>query len=103
MPDGSNSQCGGEGVFPSYGSKTAASLQDMQLGLSRAGHLLLASQIDDALTVLELIERQLDSLSPPVATRYRAASHLVRSAVLAFQGDRAPPCLSGLAARLSAR
>jgi DNA-binding CsgD family transcriptional regulator len=48
---------------------------------------MLASQIDEALAALEAIERQLDGLSPTIATRYRAASHLVRSAVLAFQDD----------------
>ena len=48
---------------------------------------MLSSQIDQALTVLEAIERQLDNLAPPLATRYLAASHLVRSAVVAFQDD----------------
>lgn len=62
-------------------------MQDIQQDLARAWHLTLASQIDQALTVLEGIERRLDGVSPPVATRYRAASHLVRSAVLAFQDD----------------
>jgi ATP/maltotriose-dependent transcriptional regulator MalT len=64
-----------------------ALLQDIQKGLSRAWHLMLTSQIDEALAALEVIERQLDGLSPSIATRYRAASHLVRSAVLAFQDD----------------
>jgi DNA-binding NarL/FixJ family response regulator len=48
---------------------------------------MLASRIDEALSALDAIERQLDGLSPSVATRYRAASHLVRSAVLALQDD----------------
>jgi ATP/maltotriose-dependent transcriptional regulator MalT len=73
--------------FPFCGSRTPALLQDIQQGLSRAWRLMLASQIDEALTALEAVERQLDGLPPPVATRYRAASHLVRSAVLAFQDD----------------
>ena len=87
MPDGCDSERGGQAAFPFYGSQTPALLQDVQRGLSRAWHLMLASQIDEALTALEAIERQLDGLSPPAATRYRAASHLVRSAVLAFQDD----------------
>jgi ATP/maltotriose-dependent transcriptional regulator MalT len=87
MPDGSDSEHGGPAAFPFCGSQTPASLQDIQRGLARAWHLMLASQIDEALTALEAIERQLDGLSPAVATRYRAASHLVRSAVLAFQDD----------------
>jgi ATP/maltotriose-dependent transcriptional regulator MalT len=87
MPDGCDSERGGQSAFPFCGSKTPVLLQDIQRGLSRAWHLVLASQIDEALTTLEAIERQLDGLSPSVATRYRAASHLVRSAVLAFQDD----------------
>ena len=87
MPDGSDSERGGHAAFPFCGSQTPVLLQDIQRGLSRAWHLMLASQIDEALTALEAIERQLADLSPPVATRYRAASHLVRSAVLAFQDD----------------
>jgi LuxR family maltose regulon positive regulatory protein len=87
MPDGCDSERGGHATFPICGSQTPVLLQDIQRGLSRAWHLMLASQIDEALTALEAIERQLDSLPPPVATQYRAASHLVRSAVLAFQND----------------
>ena len=87
MPDGCDLERGGQAVFPFGGSRIPALLQDIQRGLARAWHLMLASQIDDALTALEAIERQLDGLPPPVATRYRAASHLVRSAVLAFQDD----------------
>jgi ATP/maltotriose-dependent transcriptional regulator MalT len=87
MPDGCDSERGGPAAFPFCGSQRPAVLQDIQHGLSRAWHLMLASQIDEALTALEAVERQLAGLSPPVATRYRAASHLVRSAVLAFQDD----------------
>lgn len=87
MPDGCDSERGGQADFPFCGSQTPVLLQDIQRGLARAWHLMLASQTDEALTALEAIERQLDGLSPPVATRYRAASHLVRSAVLAFQDD----------------
>ena len=87
MPDGYDLERGGHAALPFCGSQTPAFLQDIQRGLARAWHLMLASQIDEALTALEDIERQLDGLPPPVATRYRAASHLVRSAVLAFQND----------------
>lgn len=87
MPDGCDSERGGHTAFPFCGSQTPALLQDIQRGLSRAWHLMSASRIDEALTALEAIERQLDGLPLPVATRYRAASHLVRSAVLAFQND----------------
>jgi ATP/maltotriose-dependent transcriptional regulator MalT len=87
MPDGCDSERGGKVAFPFSGSQTPAFLQDIQRGLARAWHFMLASQIDEALTALEAVERQLDGLSPSVATRYRAASHLVRSAVLAFQDD----------------
>jgi ATP/maltotriose-dependent transcriptional regulator MalT len=87
MPDGCDSERGGQAAFPCCGSQTPTLLQDIQRGLARAWHLMLASQIDEALTALEAIERQLDGLPPPIATRYRAASHLVRSAVVAFQDD----------------
>jgi ATP/maltotriose-dependent transcriptional regulator MalT len=87
MPDGCDLERGGQADFPFGGSRIRALLQDIQRDLSRAWHLMLTSQIDEALTALEAIERQLDGLPPPVATRYRAASHLVRSAVLAFQDD----------------
>jgi DNA-binding CsgD family transcriptional regulator len=87
MPDGCNRQRNGETALAFCGSQTPASLQDIQQGLARAWHLMLASQSDQALTVVEAIERQLDNLSTPLATRYRAASHLVRSADLALQDD----------------
>ena len=87
MPDGCNREPNGEAAFPFQGSQTPTSLQDIQQDLARAWCLMLASQIDQALTVLEAVERRLDNLSPPVATRYRAAFLLVRSAVVAFQDD----------------
>jgi len=87
MPDGCNREPNGDAAFPFQGSQTSASLRDIQQGLARAWRLMLSSQIDQALTVLEAIERQLDNLAPPLATRYLAASHLVRSAVVAFQDD----------------
>jgi ATP/maltotriose-dependent transcriptional regulator MalT len=87
MPDGCNREPNSGVAFSFRGTQTPTSVQDIQRDLARAWCLTLASQIDQALTVLEAIERQLDNLSPPVATRYRAASHLVRSAVLAVQDD----------------
>jgi LuxR family maltose regulon positive regulatory protein len=87
MPDGYNSERDHEGAFRFSSSKTAASLQDIQRGLSQAWILVLGSQIDEALTALEAIERQLDDLSRPVATRYRAATEVLRLAVVAFQDD----------------
>ncbi len=87
MPDGCNREPNGEAAFSFWSSQRPASLQDIQQGLARAWCLMLASQIDQALTVLEATERQFDNLSPPLATRYRAASHLLRSAVVAIQDD----------------
>src|SRR5882672_12827481 len=87
MPDGCDSERGGQAAFPLCGSQTPVLLQDIQRGLSRAWHLMLASQIDEALTALEAIDRQLDDLSRPVATRYRAATEVLRLAVVAFQDD----------------
>jgi DNA-binding NarL/FixJ family response regulator len=87
MPDGSDSERGGHAAFPFCDPQMPALLHDIQRGLSRAGHLMLASRIDEALTALEAIEAQLDGLPPAVAARHRAASHLVRSAVVAFQND----------------
>src|SRR5258708_33358998 len=88
MPDCYLSERHGEGAFPSFSSKTAASLQDIRRGLSQAWVLMLGSQVDEALTALEAIEQQLDDLSRPVATRYRAATEVLRLAVVAFQDDR---------------
>ena len=87
MPDCYHSENDGEGAFPFSNSKTAASLQDIRRGLSQAWVLMLGSQTDQALTALEVIEEQLDDLSRPVATRYRAATEVLRLAVVAFQDD----------------
>ena len=62
-------------------------ISDFRLDLERAWHLMLASRIDRVLTVLKGIERQLDDLPPPVATRYRMATGLLRLAVVAFADD----------------
>jgi len=53
--------------------------------MAQSWRAMLASQTDQALTFVEAIERQLDTLSPLAATRCRAASRLIRSAVLATQ------------------
>jgi ATP/maltotriose-dependent transcriptional regulator MalT len=87
MPDGYHSERDGEGAFSSPSLKTAASLQEIRRGLSKAWVLMLGSQTDQALTALEAIEEQLDDLSRPVATRYRAATEVLRLAVVAFQDD----------------
>jgi len=60
---------------------------DFRLSLERAWVLMLGLQIDQALTALEAIDRQLDDLSRPVATRYRAATEVLRLAVVALQDD----------------
>jgi ATP/maltotriose-dependent transcriptional regulator MalT len=78
MPDG-------EAAYPFYGSRAATSLHDVQRDLAQSWRAMLASQTDQALTFVEAIERQLDNLSPLAATRCRAASRLIRSAVLASQ------------------
>jgi ATP/maltotriose-dependent transcriptional regulator MalT len=75
-----------------YGTELAVSeigidVPDVRLGLERAWGLMLRSEIDQALTAIEAIERQLDDLSRPVATRYRAATEVLRLAIVAFQDD----------------
>ena len=68
-------------------TETDIDIPDLRLGLERAWVLILDSQIDRALTALEAIERRLDDLSPPAANRYRAATEVLRLAVVAFQDD----------------
>jgi DNA-binding CsgD family transcriptional regulator len=87
MPDGCKPELDGGDAFAFWGSQVPASPEDVQQGLARAWRLMLASQIEQALRVLRDTERQLDNLAPPFAARYRAASRLVRSAILAFQDD----------------
>jgi LuxR family maltose regulon positive regulatory protein len=84
MPDGSDSDDDGRGVRR---STAPASLQAVQRGLSQAWRLMLTSQVDEALAILEASERQLNGLSPAVATRYRAATEVLRLAVVAFRDD----------------
>jgi hypothetical protein len=62
---------------------TGASLPQIRRGLARAWHLMLASQIDEALGAIERIELQRDDVSPAVTKRLRAATQLLRAAGLA--------------------
>jgi ATP/maltotriose-dependent transcriptional regulator MalT len=66
---------------------TGASLPQIRRGLARAWRLMLASRIDDALGAVGQIELQLDDMSPVVASRFRAATKLLRAAGLAFKDD----------------
>ena len=74
MPDSYNPGLTHETIFDFWDSQTPTSLQVIQQGLARAWCLVLASQNDQALTVVEATERQLDNLSPPLIhgiARYR--------------------------------
>ena len=84
MPDGSDSDDDGRG---GRSSTAPTPLQAVQRGLSQAWRLMLTSQVDEALAILEASERQLNGLSPAVATRYRAATEVLRFAVVALQDD----------------
>src|SRR4051812_35970574 len=66
---------------------TSASLPQIRRGLARAWRFISTSQVDEAFGTLEHIERQLDDVPPPLASRLRAATELLRAAVLAFQDD----------------
>jgi C4-dicarboxylate-specific signal transduction histidine kinase len=70
MSDCYNRQRNNEAAFAFWGSQMPASLQDIQQSLRRAWRLMLASQSDQALTVVEGIERHLHNLSPPLATTF---------------------------------
>ena len=79
MPDGSDSEHGGQAAFPFDGSQTPALLQDIRRSLSRALRLMLVSQLDQALTALETLERQLQAPSranPPVRISLRSVVRL---------------------------
>jgi ATP/maltotriose-dependent transcriptional regulator MalT len=88
MPDGRDREPNVEAAFPFWGSQAPASLQEIQQGMARAWCLMLASQTDQALSALGAIERQVDDLSPSVATRYRAATEVLRLSLVAFQDKR---------------
>jgi ATP/maltotriose-dependent transcriptional regulator MalT len=75
---------------------TSASLPQIKRGLVRAWRLMLAQEIDEALGLIERIERQLDDVPPLIAKRFHSATQLVRAVGLAFQDD-------SLAALASAR
>ena len=66
---------------------TGASLPHIRRGLARAWRFMLASQVDEALGMLEHIERQIDDIPPVLARRLRAATELLRAAGLAFHDD----------------
>jgi ATP/maltotriose-dependent transcriptional regulator MalT len=66
---------------------TGASLPQIRRRLSRAWRSMLASRIDEALDMVEQIERQLGDVPPTDAPRFRAATQLLRAAGLAFQDD----------------
>jgi C4-dicarboxylate-specific signal transduction histidine kinase len=70
MSDCYNRQRNSEAAFAFWRLPTPASLQDIRQGLGRAWRLMLASQSDQALTVVEAIERQLHNLSAPPATTH---------------------------------
>jgi ATP/maltotriose-dependent transcriptional regulator MalT len=66
---------------------TGASLPQIRRRLARAWRSMLASRIDEALDAVEQIERQLGDVPPADASRFRAATQLLRAAGLAFQDD----------------
>jgi ATP/maltotriose-dependent transcriptional regulator MalT len=66
---------------------TGASLPQIRRGLARAWRLMLAQQMNEALDVIDRIERQLDDVPPSAATRLQAATELLRAVGLAFQDD----------------
>jgi ATP/maltotriose-dependent transcriptional regulator MalT len=66
---------------------TGSSLPRISQGLARAWRFMLASQVDEALCLLEHIERQLDDIPPTLARPLRASTELLRAAGLAFQDD----------------
>jgi LuxR family maltose regulon positive regulatory protein len=66
---------------------TGGSQSQIRRGLARARRLMLASQIDEALAVIEGIEPQLDDVPPAAEQRFRAVVQLLRAAGLAFQDN----------------
>jgi ATP/maltotriose-dependent transcriptional regulator MalT len=66
---------------------TGASLPQIRRGLACAWRLMLAQQIDEALCMIDGIERQLDDIPSDVAKRLHSATQLVRAVGLAFQDD----------------
>jgi DNA-binding CsgD family transcriptional regulator len=63
----------------------AASLHEIQQDLVRVLRSMSASNGDQALLAVKAIARQLDDLPPPATISCRAASFMLRLAVLAFQ------------------
>jgi LuxR family maltose regulon positive regulatory protein len=66
---------------------TGGSESQIRRDLALARRLLLASQIDEALGVIERIELQLDDVPPAAALRFRAAAQVLRAVGLAFQDN----------------
>src|SRR5260370_24546 len=95
MPDCYLSERHGESAFPFTNSKTAASLQDIRRGLSQAWVLMLGSQIDQALTALEAIERHLAG-NGQVARQ----AHLLEARRRHAQRGRVPSRVAGAAVTL---
>ncbi|MDB5365991.1 MAG: Regulatory LuxR family protein [Rhodospirillales bacterium] len=66
---------------------TGASLSQIRRGLARARRLMLTLRTNEAIGAIDLVELQLDDVSPAVAERLRAAAQLLRAASLALQDD----------------
>ena len=66
---------------------TGTSLPQFRHDLAQAWRLMPASQIDEALRMIECLELQLDDVPPASARRLRGATQLLRAAGLAFQDD----------------
>jgi LuxR family transcriptional regulator, regulator of acetate metabolism len=65
-------------------------LEDIRVDLERAWGMMQASQVDQALSVLGVVERRLDSSALPVATQYRAVTKLLRLVALGPTDRRTP-------------
>ena len=70
-------------------------LEDIRVDLERALGMMQASQVDQALSVLGVVEQRLDSSVLPVATQYRAVTKLLRLAALGPTDRRAPTLVNG--------
>jgi LuxR family maltose regulon positive regulatory protein len=66
---------------------TGASLSQIRRGLARARRLMLTLRTNEAIDEIDLVELQLDDVSPAIADRLRAAAQLLRAASLALQDD----------------
>jgi ATP/maltotriose-dependent transcriptional regulator MalT len=66
---------------------TSAYVPQIRRGLAGAWRLMLAQKIDEALSAIEQIERQLDDVPSLVAAPFHSATQLLRAVGLAFQDD----------------